>query len=948
MTDRAAFDRVTFLTLLILAVFPFCRLSGQSIDLRIIAADSLFESGRYQAADSLYLDVLKDSKGAARAGAMKGLGNLAFVYGHYDQADKYYRDARVLFKQVREPRGEAKTTINQGNLSYLRGDYPAAQKLFEQAIGIIGRVKDPSPEDKKDLIAATGDLGQAVLARGDAGSAAAYFRNGLASARAINYSAGIADNLHNLGNLFQQTGEPDSALAEYREAAEIFLTMNHPKRAADVLREMGNIYRKIGEYDQAYDQMYKALGLLKMVKRGDYLPGEGELLNNLGLLYQDLGNYQNALENFQSALNAFRFLGDSTGIQKVLENTGNVFLRRAQGDSSDNDSARYYYDLARKVQNHPADEANYLNNLGVLSENRGDYQSAAEYYRQARDFYEAVKDSLGIARASNNLANRAMADNDYDRAVGYYRTALAVIQRYRRRDWEASLLANLGFALNQDHQPDEALKSLNQAAVIVEQLRQGISSQEFRSQYLENKIVIFEELVGLYVQKGFAREAFNAAERAKARAFLDLLAGSAGIGFREDLDPEVKALIGREEELARKIEYLAGDSGQTRAIMERDSLRQVLDVRFPDYRALKIVRPITVEQLQAQLDGRTAVVEYFLGGRAGYVFLITRDRLSVKKLDADPRRIYEMVDSLRKVIRTKSDFTRYGRELYAILLKPVRADLANSDRLCIIPHSVLHHLPFAALVENDSPRKLLVEDYDIFYAPSASVYALAHAKDRRRMTASAIFAKSNFAEHSEWFDMSLPGTNVEKDSILAARVLPGAVVYSDVDPSRPPPTETNAKRHAREYDLIHFATHGKLDSDSPLDSRIILSADSANDGELKVREIFNLKLNAYLVTLSACQTGQLKAFAGTGKYALGDELTGLSRAFIYAGAPSVVASLWKVSDAATVLLMVNFYKNLQTQDKARALCAAQRGLMKSEYYSAPFYWAPFVVIGDGD
>ena len=215
--------------------------------------------------------------------------------------------------------------------------------------------------------------------------------------------------------------------------------------------------------------------------------------------------------------------------------------------------------------------------------------------------------------------------------------------------------------------------------------------------------------------------------------------------------------------------------------------------------------------------------------------------------------------------------------------------------------------------------------------------------------ASVIFAKSDFSEHPDWFDMPLPGTNTEKDSLLSARVLPNVKVYSDVDPLSPAPSEHNAKSVLKEYDLVHFATHGKLDNASPLESRIVLSADKADDGNLTVREILNIDLEAYLVTLSACETGRLKGYGDKDQHNVGDELTGLTRAFIYAGTPSVVASLWKVHDLSTALLMVQFYKNLKDSDKTRALCDAQRWFINNDrlyYFQEPFFWAPFVVFGD--
>jgi CHAT domain-containing protein len=244
---------------------------------------------------------------------------------------------------------------------------------------------------------------------------------------------------------------------------------------------------------------------------------------------------------------------------------------------------------------------------------------------------------------------------------------------------------------------------------------------------------------------------------------------------------------------------------------------------------------------------------------------------------------------------------------------------------------------------------LLLDDYDIFYAPSASVYALVQNRDQRSTRSAIIFAKSDYSDHQEWQHMPLPGTSVEKDSLLTDGYLSSARVYADAEGLAFQPTESNLKAISQDFDIIHCAAHGALDNDSPMDSKVVLSKDEENDGNVTVREIFNMELSAYLVTLSACETGKLKGFSAQTRFSAGDDMTGLTRALLYAGASSVVASLWKVHDLSTALMMMRFYRNMATMDKVHALCEAQRWILHSEelyYFNKPFFWAPFVVFGD--
>jgi CHAT domain-containing protein len=264
-----------------------------------------------------------------------------------------------------------------------------------------------------------------------------------------------------------------------------------------------------------------------------------------------------------------------------------------------------------------------------------------------------------------------------------------------------------------------------------------------------------------------------------------------------------------------------------------------------------------------------------------------------------------------------------------------------------VPHGILHHLPFSTLVTEEDD--LLLDHYDIFYAPSASIYAVVKNRGMLSKENAVIFAKSDFSDHPEWKNMPLPGTSTEKESLLTSGHLSSARVYAESEGPAFQPTESNLISIAQDFDIIHCATHGKLDSDSPMDSKIVLSKDEENDGNVTVREIFNMELNAYLVTLSACETGKIKGFSSQVRFSAGDDMTGLTRALLYAGASSIVASLWKVHDLSTALMMTRFYRNMATTDKVHALCEAQRWLLHNDelyYFNKPFFWAPFVVNGD--
>jgi CHAT domain-containing protein len=318
-------------------------------------------------------------------------------------------------------------------------------------------------------------------------------------------------------------------------------------------------------------------------------------------------------------------------------------------------------------------------------------------------------------------------------------------------------------------------------------------------------------------------------------------------------------------------------------------------------------------------------------------------------------------------------FNALSQELYKLLLQPALPHIHGKE-LIIVPHDVLHYLPFQALVGSDG--RYLIEKYPIYYLSSASLMQFTQEKGKAKGELTTILAQGGKVMALGNPDLGDPQMNLKFAEIEAKEiknVYPQSSIYLEKEA-----TEEKAKTLSPLNDMIHFASHAELNDNDPLASAILLAKSDKEDGRLEVREIFGIDLRASLIVLSACETG-------LGKLSSGDELVGLTRAFIYAGTPSVVASLWNVEDSSTAALMASFYKNLKTMTKVEALRQAQLQLIHGDGSSVllasrgiggvgklgetpssqlpapsselpapiavstshPYFWAPFILVGDG-
>ena len=468
----------------------------------------------------------------------------------------------------------------------------------------------------------------------------------------------------------------------------------------------------------------------------------------------------------------------------------------------------------------------------------------------------------------------------------------------------------------------EAIGFYEKAVAVIEQHRSTIKVEAGKIGFVGDKQAVYHGLIAaLYKDKQYAK-AFEYVERSKSRALVDLLAGKK--------DFAVKA-AGREEQVRRAI--ADGDKSETEIMtMDRNvnrpqvrfvavKARQDLQHDAPELASLVTVDATPVADMTALLSPGESLVEYYYSGSDMFAFVLSAKGLQGVKID--PSGLAGDVAAFRKSLETPNspDAQALAAKLYRRLFAPLEGALSGRD-LVVVSHGVLHYIPFNALHDG---KEYLIDRYHIRLMPSAS--AMKYLRDRKDAKTGGILALGNP-------DLGNPANDLafaQKEAVEVAKIWPGSKVYV-----RKEATEEIVRRYGGDYRYLHFATHGQFSPENPLQSALLLSPDGPSDGMLTVDKLYAMKLDANLITLSACETG-------LSKVANGDDLVGLTRGFLYAGASSIVASLWKVDDLATAELMIRFYKGMQQTDKLDALRKAQLETRKK--YPHPYYWSAFQLTG---
>jgi len=472
---------------------------------------------------------------------------------------------------------------------------------------------------------------------------------------------------------------------------------------------------------------------------------------------------------------------------------------------------------------------------------------------------------------------------------------------------------------------EEAIVNYKEAIEIVENQRSTIYTEKQRISYFERKFDMYSRLISLLIKTGKVEEAFEYVERSKSRALVDIL-GQSEIVFAEKSDKTTyDDIILTQLELDTLLAESSISSSQRKVISKKveRSIQVAPKEKHFEIASLANVTTVTSQEALEMSKGNFDIIEYFLTDKNLFIIVISKGAIRVVSLSISKDEIDRLLLDFRaKIVARDKNANLSAKALYYLLIDPVK-QLLSSSKICIVPHSILHYLPFQALYDGNN---YLIQQHQVFYAPSVTV--LKFCLQKRSQSKQSLLAigpppfddeslQLKFAESESY----LVSTNFEQNLLLL----------------RDQANESNFRKYAGEYDFVHIATHGYFSKDAPMRSYLLLLGDQDNDGKLFAYEFFGIKLNAYLVTLSACQTA-------VSRVSRGDEMLGLVRGLVYAGTPSIVASLWNVDDASTAELMNEFYSNLTSMDKAQALQYAQIKIMKEK--KSPFFWAPFVLIGD--
>ncbi len=789
--------------------------------------------------------------------------------------------------------------------------------------------------------------------------------------------------LRQLSSTFWQINEYHKSFILSSTALSIAQKINHKKEAGNCLNNIGLYYWQVGNYSNALTNYENAYDIAR--NTGNEI-NEAESLNNIGLIYREIGNYDKALDSLTKALALDRKLKNDPQIIQDLNNLGAIYRSKGlqSGKREDYEAATRSLESCLKLArqyNDKVTEIRVLNNLGGIRSDLGDFSGSLAYFDLAYSIAEATPDKAAMSMILNNMGVVQYNLGNYQGSTDLYQKAIDLASEIRGGQvlWEAYL--EMGNAFKKQNRIQESISSYENSISIIESIRSTIDLEEAKASYLgtDKRIDAYQNLIDTLAdlsltmnRNDYKKEAFYFLEKAKARAFLDSFEVSE---VKNSQDINFK-LANQEKEMTKEISSLYTKlllpnlgSKDYEEILEEikaneekaEELKRQIRVASPAYASLRYPEIITYKEVQKLLtEPHTTFLAYSLGKDQSFGFAISRDGLKIFRAPSR-KEIQQKVIEYRKVISDKDsrDFG-LGHTLYEELVRPGIG--AGTKRIVIIPDDILSLLPFETLLIKWPGKRWLIEDYAVSYVPSLSVLReLIKRKNAsksrpqkdllafgdpyyganesgRQGSAPDLFQDFYLNPSISFFRLKFSGLEVER--ISSAFKSSRLRVFQRKDAS-----EENLKAEdLTSYKIIHFATHGLIDDKKPARSSILLSLDEdpAEDGFLQMREIFNLKMRADLVVLSACQTG-------LGQFIRGEGIEGLSRAFFYSGASSVLMSLWAVNDEATYQLMERFYRHLKSSRASMtALREAKLEMIRSPVFNHPFYWAGFIINGKTD
>lgn len=878
------------------------------------------------------------------------------------------------------------------NLAMIAGsksDYQQSLSYFKKALSIF---LNAFGENHTLVACASYNIGTTYQKMGDYERALDHFQKSLAIdlKSSGERNPDVAMTYARMGTLFGVTGDYDQAFEYYHKALSIYFDVfgeNHPQ-VAGLYNDMGSVYQQQGDFQGALDCFQKVIAIRRRTV-GEQHPTLAIGYGNLGVIYRELGDYAKALEHHENALSIHlqSLPEDHAFAANTYRNIGVVHSLKG-----DDDRTIEYYEKALTIlqrlfgERHPQ-VADMHQLLGEFYLNRNDFNQALAHSQQA---IIALTPGFGDTTIYQNPPLQTFR-LEYQSIVPLKLKANALRRRYfsssfRQSDLEMSfntyrLMADLIGRVRTSYQAEGSKLFL----------------QTKTAQIYEAAIEVALKLFEFTPDRSYLEAAFLFAEQAKAGVLSSYLKESKArrfVGLPDSLLEEERQLkidlafyeTQLQKELQKKkqgdsllIDQLRGRQFQANARYQ--TLIKQFERDYPAYYELKYQTEVaSIAELQPAMDPHAILVEYFVGDDAIFIFTIDRDHFEVTTVPNDSE-LSGSVDALFRSLK-KADLASYvrsGHQVYHRIIKPIEQRLAGKNRLIIIPDGILYLIPFETLLANapESPVDLtrldyLINRFEVSYHYSATLYlngltktALAQNRvaEKSFIGFAPVFSEAGrngfiLANQSLTLKMAAADDDVRTISADGTRIQ--ELTYSEQELSgiieqfqqrgqtaigyfHSDASESNFKRQSCNYQVVHIATHGIINTDRPQLSAILFSQpqDSSfvEDGILYTGEAYNLDLQADLLVLSCCESGR-------GKLVRGEGVIALTRGFLYSGVSNILVSLWKISDKHTSQLMIQFYKNiLAGKSYPQALREAKLGLLKNPATAFPKMWGGFVLVG---
>lgn len=912
----------------------------------------------YEQSASLWQE-LKD--GHQQALCLHRIGAVNADLGESQKALDSYQRALTAWRAIADRYGEATTLNSIGATYYNLGDQAKAVDYYQQAIKIRRDIGDHAGE-----AVTANNIAILYSAMGEPQKALEQTQKLLASKRELGDRPGQIAALESMGTTYTAMGESQKALDSYQQA--LLLTRELGDRSAETIALIiiGSVYRDNGAEEKALDFFLPAL---KLSRAGGFRRFEYFALADMGDAYFFLGEKQKGIDAYEQALKISRETGDRSGEALTIIGLANIYC-----DIGARQHAPYSSSAAEK-------------------------QKALDLYLQALTTGRTLGDRFVEVLALMGAGVVSSALGEKQKALDYLNPARLLFSLAHYRPFEGWALYETARVERDRGNLVQASTMANRAIGIIEDLRTKMVSQDLRTSFFaavkDCYDLEIDVLVGLAKSdpsKNFLADALTASERARARVLLDAL-GEARVDLREGVDSQ---LLDHEHEVL--VQLNAKENARLQTLVSKHTPEQLAELEkavhdltaqyedvhtkirelSPHYAALQFPQPLSLDQIQKDvLDPETLLLEFALGDQRSFLWVVSPTEISTTVL---PKRseVEKAAQDFYTALSTESAAAppETGKALSRMLLGEAASRLLHK-RLLIVADGALQYVPFAALPDPDGLAQPLIVNHEIVSIPSASTLAILRRENANRKPAPkalAVLADPVFSSEDSRLkrDPRKPNTDTARGVDLKLQPAPDDLGIQGMHLPRLPGTRREAagilalvpediRKQALDFDasratltspdmsqyrIVHLATHALLNTAHPDLSGVALSLvdrqGKPQNGFLRLNEIYNLKLSADLVVLSACQTA-------LGKEVQGEGLVGLTRGFMYAGASRVVASLWKVDDRATGELMKKLYAGMlgeKPQPPAAALREAQIAMWKTKGWESPYYWAAFVLQGD--